>query len=143
MFVGSHERQLDPKGRLALPATYRPHLEPRCYLRLGEEGRCIGIITAEESRLVAARVKADVDAGLRSRDELRALAANMIEVVLDSQGRVTLDERLRRYAGLEPGSRVTVAGAFDSIEIWDTAAFEAMSSAGEAKIAGGLSVVPG
>lgn len=136
MFVGTHERQLDPKGRLALPATYRPHLEPRCFLRLGESGRCIGLITDEESRRVAAKMKADVDAGERSRDELRALAGNMIEVVLDGQGRVTLDERLRRYAGLEPGSKVIVAGAFDAIEIWEPSAYEAINATGSLKIAG-------
>ena len=136
MFVGSHERQLDPKGRLALPAPYRPYLEPRCFLRLGQDGRCIGIITDEESKRVAARMKAQVDAGERSRDELRALAGNMIEVVLDAQGRVTIDEKLRRYAGIESGSRVIVAGAFDAIEIWDPAEYEAVSTAGADKIAG-------
>ena len=134
-FVGSHERQLDPKGRLALPATYRPHLEPRCYLRLGQGSRCIGIITEAESRRVAAEIKADVAAGLRSRDELRALAGNMIEAVLDSQGRVTIEDKLRRYAGIEPGSKVIVAGAFDSIEIWDPAVYDAVTTAGAAKIA--------
>lgn len=136
MFVGSHERQLDPKGRLALPATFRPYLEPRCFLRLGEDGRCIGVITDEESKRVAARMKAAVEAGERSRDELRALASTMVEAVLDAQGRVTIDERLRRYAGLEPGSRVIVAGAFDSIEIWEPSAYEAVADAGSEKIAG-------
>ncbi|MFM8522441.1 MAG: cell division/cell wall cluster transcriptional repressor MraZ, partial [Acidimicrobiaceae bacterium] len=30
MFVGAHERQLDPKGRIALPAAFRPKFEPKC-----------------------------------------------------------------------------------------------------------------
>jgi MraZ protein len=139
MFVGSHERQLDPKGRLALPATFRPHLEPRCFLRLGEDGRCIGVITDAESRRVAEKMKAAVDLGERSRDELRALAGTMVEASLDSQGRITIDDRLRRYANLAPGSRVIVAGAFDSIEIWEPAAYEAVADAGSEKIAGSAS----
>jgi len=46
VFVGVHERQLDPKGRMALPAAFRPRLEPRCYLSIGRD-KCIDILTAE------------------------------------------------------------------------------------------------
>jgi len=47
-FVGRYERQLDPKGRVALPATFRNRLEPRCYLVLGQD-KCISVVTVAVS----------------------------------------------------------------------------------------------
>lgn len=58
-FVGRFERQLDPKGRVALPATFRNRLEPRCYLLLGDD-KCIGVVTDAESKLRAEEMTAAV-----------------------------------------------------------------------------------
>ena len=46
MFVGAHERQLDDKGRVALPATYRTHLGEHCYLVKGTD-KCVEVIPSE------------------------------------------------------------------------------------------------
>src|SRR4051794_38536546 len=99
-FVGTHERQLDPKGRLALPAAYRPRFEPSCFCVLGSQ-HCIAVLTAAESRQEIADTIAAVERGERTTAELRAMAASMVEVEVDRQGRILLDDRLRRYAGLE------------------------------------------
>jgi MraZ protein len=134
-FVGRFERQLDPKGRVALPATFRNRLEPRCYLLLGDD-KCIGVVTDAESKLRAEEMTAAVKKGERTRAELRALAVNMIEVQVDAQGRITIDENLRQYAGLSVGAKVVVSGAFDSVEIWEPARFERMLNAGQQAIGG-------
>ena len=135
MFVGAHERQLDPKGRLALPATYRPRLEPRCYLAFGRD-KCVDVLTAEAFEELAKEILAKVNRGETDRSELRALASNTVEVVVDAQGRVNLDERFRAYAGLTLGSRVVVTGAFDRVEIWDPARHDRIAAEGTQKIAG-------
>lgn len=134
-FVGRFERQLDPKGRVALPATFRNRLEPRCYLLLGDD-KCIGVVTEAESKLRAEEMTAAVKKGERTRAELRALAVNMIEVQVDAQGRITIEENLRQYAGLSVGAKVVVSGAFDSVEIWEPTRFERMLSAGQQAIGG-------
>src|ERR1051325_5619479 len=46
MFVGAHERQLDDKGRVALPATYRAHLGEHCYLVKGTD-KCVDVIPSD------------------------------------------------------------------------------------------------
>ena len=74
MFVGVHERQLDPKGRLALPAAFRPRLEPRCYLAFGRD-KCIDVLTAEAFEQVAQEMLEKVRNGEMSLNERRALAA--------------------------------------------------------------------
>ena len=56
VFVGVHERQLDPKGRLALPAAFRPRLEPRCYLAFGQD-MCVDVLSAEAFEAEAAEVE--------------------------------------------------------------------------------------
>lgn len=135
MFVGVHERQLDPKGRLALPAAFRPRLEPRCYLAFGRD-KCIDVMTAEAFEEMAAEVIAKVKAGEIARSEQRALAANAIEVTIDAQGRVNLEEKLREYAGVALNSRVIVAGSFDRVEIWDPERHARNIAAGTEQIAG-------
>ena len=134
-FVGRYERQLDPKGRVALPATFRNRLEPRCYLVLGQD-KCISVVTVAVSLAWAEEMTQAVKRGEKTRAELRAMAANMVEVPVDSQGRVTLDDNLRQFAGLSVGSRVIVSGAFDSVEIWEPSRFARMLAAGEGVIAG-------
>ena len=134
-FVGTHERQLDPKGRLALPAAYRPKFEPSCFCVMGSQ-HCIAILTGDESRQVIADTIAAVGRGERTPAELRAMAASMVEVEVDRQGRILLEERLRRYAGLELNTKVVIAGAFTKLEIWEPATFEAITSAGQERIAG-------
>ena len=135
VFVGVHERQLDPKGRLALPAAFRPRLEPRCYLAFGRD-KCIDVLTAEAFERVAEEMLEKVRTGEMDRNQQRALAANTLEVTIDAQGRVNLDEKLREYAGISLSSRVVVAGSFDRVEIWDPARHDRNISAGTEQIAG-------
>lgn len=135
MFVGAHERQLDPKGRLAVPATFRPRLEPRCYIAFGQD-KCIDVLTVEAFESVVEDTLAKVRRGELDRSFQRTLAANTMEVTIDAQGRITLDERMREYAGLSLNSRVVVAGSFDRVEIWEPTRHERMTAQGTGQIAG-------
>ena len=97
LFVGAFERQLDDKGRLALPATFRNRLGEHCYLAKGQD-KCVTVVPSatfeEEAEVMAARVRL----GDVSRNQLRALASSAILVTLDKQGRVNVDEQLREHA---------------------------------------------
>jgi MraZ protein len=134
VFVGRQTRQLDDKGRLALPAPYRPRFEPRCYLAYGEDG-CIDVFTPEEFDRMAAETMERVRKGEIGRDVLRAIASNAFEVEPDRQGRINLDRELRDFADLAPG-QVTVAGAFDRVEIWNADRYERQRSTGGAALKG-------
>ncbi len=135
VFVGVHERQLDPKGRMALPAAFRPRLEPRCYLSIGRD-KCIDILTAEAFEEVARDTVSKVRSGELDRNQQRALASNTFEVTVDAQGRINIDEKLREYAGLTLSSRVVVSGAFDRAEIWEPTRHQRISDTGISQIAG-------
>jgi MraZ protein len=131
VFVGRHERQLDPKGRLALPSAFRPRFEPRCYLALGRDG-CIDVFTPEAFEQMATETMDKVRRGEVSRDEQRALASRTFEVAVDTQGRVNVDRELREFAGLGLGTRVVVAGSFDRVEIWNSDLYEQVVARGGA-----------
>ena len=135
MFVGVHDRQLDPKGRLALPASFRPRLEPRCFLSIGRD-KCVDVLTTETFLAVANDVMEKVRRGEMDRKEQRALSSNMVEVSVDAQGRINVDEKLRQYAGLELNSRVIVSGSFDRVEIWDPERHQRISDSGTQELAG-------
>ncbi len=135
MFVGRHDRQLDPKGRLALPSTYRPRFEPRCYLAFGQDG-CIDVLTAEGFEEVASEMMDKVKRGDMTRAEQRALAANAVEATIDGQGRITIDPKLREFAGLELDTKVVVAGSFDRVELWNPAKYDTQMDQGGALIRG-------
>lgn len=137
-FVGRYERQLDPKGRVALPPTFRHRLEPRCFLVIGQD-KCVVVVTEAVAAARGEEILQAVKRGEKSMSELRALAVSMTEVSVDAQGRVTIDENLRAYAGLLPGAKVVVSGAFDGVEIWEPARFERMLSEGTEAVAGGAS----
>src|SRR5262245_32629420 len=129
-FLGVFERQLDVKGRLALPASYRSRLGPSCYLTLGADNS-IEVFTSEKFDEEADRIQALQARGEISMDRLRAFSARAMPVEPDAQGRIYLDERLRNHARLEVRGPAVVFGRLDRIEICSVERYERSMSAGE------------
>lgn len=129
LFVGTHERQLDEKGRLALPATFRSHLGEHCYLTIGID-KCLNVIAADTFESKAAELMGQVARGEVSRQRQRAFAASASLVTIDKQGRVSIDDRLRDYAELTPRTNVTVTGNLDVIELWSPERFRQINDEG-------------
>ena len=116
MFVGVHERQLDDRGRVALPPTFRHPLGDLCYLFSGEDG-CVSIRSVDSFKDEATDLIARVKRGEATRDRQRAFAASASEASIDKQGRVTVPSQLRDYAGLT--KELVVIGNNTHLEIWD------------------------
>ncbi len=136
MFVGVHERQLDERGRVALPSSYRGELGDHCYLFFGDDG-CVSVRSVESFEAEAAEIVAKAKRGEVTRNRQRAFASSASQATIDKQGRVTLDARLREHAGLEPQAAVVVLGNIDQIEIWDPHTHQRNEIAGQHEIAGG------
>lgn len=135
MFVGVHERQLDAKGRLALPAAFRPRFEPRCFLTIGRDN-CIDVLTEEAMEDMAKDLLEKVRRGDIGRNEARAISSKSYEAVIDAQGRINLEQTLRDYAGVSLGEKVIVSGSFDRVEIWEPQRYERNMEEGTALISG-------
>ena len=135
LFVGAHERQLDEKGRLALPAPFRAHLGEHCYLVFGDD-QCVNVIPADSFEEMAHQLMARVERGEVSRHRQRAVSSSASLVTVDRQGRVVVDDKLRSYAGLSTEHTVVVTGNFTTIEIWSPERFALVNGAGTSDLAG-------
>jgi transcriptional regulator MraZ len=115
VFVGTFEHSLDDKGRVVLPSTFRAQMNDKGYL--SQWDKCLGLWTEVDFADVARRLTEKVRDGLAPQEAIRAFSANAHEVRPDSQGRITIPQRLREFAHLERDA--VVIGAIDRIEIWD------------------------
>ena len=122
-FVGTHERSLDDKGRLVLPARFRSHFSGVVYLSPGDG--CISLWPSERFDLMVASVEEKIRSGELEPNVRRGVSSGSVEVSPDAQGRVMLPERLRAFARLE--HEVVVCGAIDRSEIWNPATWMEMA----------------
>ena len=115
-FFGRHEHSLDPKGRVILPAKFRPSFERGAYLTQFR-GRCLALWTPEEFE-VQTNLMQELQKGSRAeRDLARLWAAGTEEIDIDRQGRVAIAPHLREYAKLVDA--VLVNGAMERVELWN------------------------
>ena len=92
--TGTYEHSIDAKGRLFIPAKLREELGVTFYLAMGVDA-CLAIypqstwdrFTEKFSSLPMSQSKA-----------MRPLFANAAKCELDSQGRIVIPQKLRRYA---------------------------------------------
>lgn len=129
VFVGAFERQLDERGRVALPSAFRSTIGTDPYLALGPDG-CVQVLSAEQFQSDADELIAGVKDGTVTRQRARAFSASAVRVKVDKQGRVTLETRLRTHAGLDPQAPVMVLGNLDRVELWQPARYERELGAG-------------
>ena len=120
MFLGTYTPRLDEKGRLILPAKFREDLANGVVLTRGQE-RCIYVFGAREFENVHQQMRQAPLTSRQARDYIRVFLSGASDEIPDKQGRVTIPGNLREYAGLDRD--VTVIGAGDRAEIWDTEAW--------------------
>lgn len=121
MLLGTYSPRLDEKGRLILPAKYRDELAEGLVLTRGQE-RCIYVFSQKEFERVHEQMREAPISSRQSRDYLRVFLSGASDEVPDKQGRVTIPQNLRKYAGLERD--LAVIGVGTRAEIWDAQAWE-------------------
>ncbi|MBQ3285889.1 MAG: division/cell wall cluster transcriptional repressor MraZ [Ruminococcus sp.] len=120
MFLGTSDHNLDSKGRVILPTDFREELGESFYITMGFN-RCVQVLSiAEFDRLREQIRQLPADKALALQYLLISPAKS---VSPNSQGRVSIPQKLREDAGLS--GEVTVVGMDTRIEIWDKEAFTA------------------
>jgi transcriptional regulator MraZ len=135
VFFGRHERQLDDKGRVALPAPYRRQLGDRLYLVNGAN-RCIDVFPAEDFEARALELAERARRGEETDARRRTVGHTATEVTVDGQGRIKVDERLRDFARLALQSKVVVTGGIDRVELWSESYLADVVERANAELAG-------
>lgn len=121
MFLGTHNPRLDDKGRLFLPAKFRDELAEGVVITRGQE-HCLYVWPRAEFVQFTEQLRAAPITHRGARDFARMLAAGASDEVPDKQGRVTIPQGLRSYAGLD--RECTVVGAMTRVEIWSSQAWQ-------------------
>ena len=125
MFLGTHTPKLDEKGRFFLPAKFRDELADGLVITRSQD-RCLAIYPTSTFVEMTQQVSTAPTTLKQVRDFQRMLAAGASDETPDKQGRVTIPPVLRNYAGLD--KEIAVIGAFNRVEVWDLAAWEAYSA---------------
>ncbi|MDH5606330.1 MAG: division/cell wall cluster transcriptional repressor MraZ [Anaerolineae bacterium] len=115
MFLGQYRHNIDPKGRLTIPARFRELLEEGAYITQGFDQNLM-VLTAPtfESLSQAANAMSLTNQNARFLKRLLFSTADRIEP--DKNGRILLPQFLRETAALD-GEAVLV-GVGDYFEIW-------------------------
>lgn len=120
-FLGRYDYQLDPKGRVSLPADFRKEADGARFVLLQWEPTHLTLFPQAvwdevQERILALR---RTQPGVLNR--LRRITARAVHVEPDKQGRILIPAGLKEAVGLDGG--VVVTGNVDRIEIWDPQVF--------------------
>ena len=121
LLLGTYTPKLDAKGRMALPAKFRPQLGAGLIMARGQE-RCVYLLPVAEFRRMASRIQRASLGDKATRDYLRVFLSGAVDQEPDRQGRVLVPPMLRKYANL--GLEVVVIGVGTRAEIWNKEAWE-------------------
>ena len=129
MFISTFENRLDKKGRVSVPATFRSHLSS-----LGYNGVvCYPSFTnssiefCPQSRIE--KIMETID-NLNPFEENRdvfstSILANSQQLNFDTEGRVTLTEKLIEHTGVK--EKVLFVGQGKTFQMWEPSEFKKFS----------------
>jgi len=118
MFLGEYQPNLTDGSRLALPKKLREQiLGDEVVLSRGFE-KCIFVYDKQDWLNESLKQIDNPITDSKTRDLRRYMFAGATDSKIDSQGRIVIPANLQSYATLQKG--ITVIGAGDHIEIWDT-----------------------
>ncbi|MAU08917.1 MAG: division/cell wall cluster transcriptional repressor MraZ [Anaerolineaceae bacterium] len=118
MFWGEYSHHLDMKGRLIVPARFRPNLETGAILTRGLDCNLI-IFPQEAWHNLTNQINELPITQPKARALRRLLFSGAVELSCDRQGRILIPGYLRRYADLK--SQALLVGMETFIEIWEPA----------------------
>lgn len=117
--TGTYEHSIDAKGRLFIPAKLREELGVTFYLAMGVD-ECLAIYPQETWNRFTEKF---ASLPVSQSAAMRPLFANASKCELDSQGRIVIPQKLRKYAGLEKDA--VIIGVNDRAEIWSAETWNA------------------
>ncbi len=124
-FLGQYRHSVDEKGRVSIPADFRP-------LLLGERGsffvnwgveRCVMAYPEDKWEQIVEMVNAVAIEDENTRWYKRAFFSGAREVSCDQQGRILIPQPLMEYARIT--KEVVIVGVSNRVEIWDAETWDA------------------
>ena len=139
-FSGNYKHNIDPKGRVTIPAAFREALGDGFTIGLNNEFKAIALYPVAKWQDMSAKLDRIPDSDARGMAYVRLIKAfSFTNQSLDAQGRVLLPEVLREKAGMDKAIRFAGLGHY--MEIWDEDRFVAANTATEMDIGALLNYV--
>lgn len=120
MFTGRYYHNLEAKGRLAIPQSFRDELKSGGVITWGLDG-CLFLFPKSYWQKLSEKLASLSLTNTAARNLIRLLVQSAVDLNLDSQGRTLIPEYLRNQANLK--KQVVVAGTLTRVEIWDRDAY--------------------
>ncbi len=128
MFLGEHRHALDEKGRIVFPARLRSELGSNVVLQKGIES-CLYVFPPAAWEREVEKVTTLPTTDPKARRYRRFFFSQAQNEKVDKQGRLTIPQAFRTYAGLTKD--LVIAGNGSRIEIWDAPAWDVQNSEAE------------
>ncbi len=126
VFRGLNPINLDAKGRMAVPARYRPKIEEargQMIVTIDTEDECLLLYPLPRWEEIEKQIQALPSFNKSARRIQRLLIGHATEVELDGSGRILLPAPLREYASMK--KEIVLVGQGPKLEVWSKANWEA------------------
>jgi MraZ protein len=119
VLVDRFDHNLDPKKRLTIPSEWRLSLGMPEYVYILQDPvqKCLRLVPKE---LMEAKIAKLEDAAIfdpAMSEALSIIGSRMQQAMLDSQGRIRINDKLLAYAGLK--TSVAMIGALRTAKLWN------------------------
>ncbi len=125
-FTGKYYYNVDPKGRVMIPAAFREILasapSPKLYVTVAAVDSCIQVYPHEEWIELLGRVRSLPRNDKSVKRFMREVIGSAVEAACDRQGRIQLPASLRQDLGIT--GDIVIVGQLERIEVWDRQAWE-------------------
>ena len=115
MFIGEYQASIDDKGRVSIPAKFRPLLKSKIVVTRGLDNSLF-LYSLDEWKKLAEKLASLPISTANTRSFQRLMLAGAMDCEIDKQGRIILPAYLKEFARI--GKRVIIAGLYNRIEIW-------------------------
>ncbi len=118
-FFGEYSRNVDDKGRITIPTSFRNDLGEGNFLIVCGSGEYLTVYTSDDWGEYFKKHHVDDEKGHETElEELRKIARTVQQVKFDAQGRVGIPDKHRSHAGIGENDEITIIGLGNRIEIW-------------------------
>ena len=132
-FSGNFAHNIDPKGRVTIPAAYREALSGGFTIGLNNQFAAIALYPKAKWEEKCEQLSRIPESDIKGTRYVRLITGNSFsDCELDGQGRVLLPATLRQKAGLDKAIRFVGMGQY--LEIWDESRYVAENEQDEYNI---------
>ena len=115
MFIGEYQASIDDKGRVSIPAKFRPLLKAKIVVTRGLDNSLF-LYRLDEWKKLAEKLASLPISTANTRAFSRLMLAGAMDCEIDKQGRIILPLYLKEFAKIN--KKVVIAGLYNRIEIW-------------------------